>query len=491
MTTTPTPPPVISYGVQWKIKNGCPIGGMGTCLDRNEDGIVSIKNGEDESSEVELSPFHTEYKWSGVDISYDVRNPQGKVPLIGFEVSGYVFEYTERKSQSTEETEEEEPSYSIRPVPYKLVGLSIESSNPNGDKPWIFPDHYPVDQTLTPRQYGGVVLKNERGVNKKAGEYSTCGIDDGPRNDGLIAGTLGEVVSGYNYTDVFDQSEFRYIPFNSPAGDGDPPDVEVDDETPFKFLPYEPDVKDENGKVAPIYPMDSITAYLPDGRDTVTVTYTVTMIVEDERGRSLPLKNPVITISQDVSQDTSSIMDQINYLRQYCNYDNPGNHHPDDMAEYYPTAYPYTLVNGNYGLELGDTPTTRGTDFNEEPLMRGDIWYNPETKERKYWSVADVPNDLKIKHQGSRYRDRTEVDAIWIPETKKKCQMREDMPFGLLVDIKTLKGKVIEVSMNENSNPQNFKDGDVCAIAAGDYQAMIEISITDESQWVNYYIDQF
>ena len=488
MTSTPTPPPspVISYGVQWKIKKGCPTGGTDACLDRNSDGIVTIKNGEDESAEDELSPFHTQYKWSGVDISYDVRNPQGKVPLIGYKVSGYVFRYTETTSPNGGE-----PTYSITPVPYKLVGMSIESSNPNGDKPWVYPDEYPVDKKITPTQYGGVVLKNARSDSKEAGEYSSCGIDDGPKDDGIIMGSQGQVVSGYNYTDVFDQSEFRFIPFNSSAGDGNPPDVEVNDSNPFKFLPYEPSVKDTKGKAAPIYPMDSITAYLPDPRDSVTVTYNVTMIAEDKDGKRIQLINPVITIDHVVSQDTSSVMDQINYLRQYCNFDNPGNHHPDDMAEYYPTAYPYTLVNGNYGLDLGDTPSTRGTDFNEEPLQRGDIWYNPETNERKYWSVADVPTELKINHEGSKYRDKTGVDAIWRPETKKKCQSREKMPFGLMVDIKTLKGKVIEVKMNEESTPQNFKDGDVCTIASGDYQATIVISITNESQWVNYYIDQF
>ena len=103
-----------------------------------------------------------------------------------------------------------------------------------------------------------------------AGGRSECGLEDGPENDAIVPwvdnnGRSQEAISAYNYIDVFDDTEFSFIPMNSNDV------LTLADNEKFRFTPLYPDVVDQDGKAAPIYPMNTITTFKPDGRDSVTV----------------------------------------------------------------------------------------------------------------------------------------------------------------------------------------------------------------------------
>ena len=137
----------------------------------------------------------------------------------------------------------------------------------------------------------------------KAGELCDCGLEDGPKDDAIVPwrdsnGRAQEAISAYNYIDVFDECQFTFIPMNSNDT------LDLRDNEKFRFTPLYPDVLDENGKHAPIYPMNTIVSFLPDGRDNVTVTYKVEISVAfgegPRKGKEIPLDNPTATIKTDL-----------------------------------------------------------------------------------------------------------------------------------------------------------------------------------------------
>ena len=83
--------------------------------------------------------------------------------------------------------------------------------------------------------------------------------------------------AAYQYSKVFDQTEFRVIPDTFVLTD-DPPDVEVDN---MPEQPFDP----ENG----IFPYKSITSYKPDQRTAVKATFVLTTTLE---GKRIPIPGP-------------------------------------------------------------------------------------------------------------------------------------------------------------------------------------------------------
>lgn len=115
----------------------------------------------------------------------------------------------------------------------------------------------------------------------------------------VIFEPIKEYVSGYIYSRVFDQSRFRYIPRMS-GGTQVTYQGEVDIAVTgwFPDSPYAPE--------RDIYPMDSVTRVKPDGRESVTVTYTGTMTTD--------LATSTITVTQEVFQPTYNWGDLIQQL---------------------------------------------------------------------------------------------------------------------------------------------------------------------------------
>ena len=270
--------------------------------------------------------------------------------------------------------------------------------------------------------------------------------------------------------------------------------VDLKDNEKFRFTPLYPDVKDENDKAAPIYPMNTVTGFRPDGRDSVTVTYTVKFsAVFTQTGQEIPVENPEATIKQTCVQDVSDYGKQLENLFQYCNWNNPQNLTREELAPDYPTLYPYTLVNGFEGLGVGKTPTTRGDDTDNEPLERGDVWYNPQNNDRKYYNISDIPEELEVVEGGNGYKDKKDVLCVWMPPEDRCYNIKniEHIPFGLMCDIKTKDGEVVSATISDTGSPSGWSDGDMVAVTGGKNNARMKVSIKKEPGWTDNYVEVF
>ena len=479
MTTTPPIAGPIQYGVQWKLSKGYPVS-QGNKLQRNEDGFPIVEP-TDDGEETEISYLHTDYEWKSVELEFNAVTDRAVKPLINYTIKAKVFEYRISTSKPDDTQEEKETVEFIRFLEDVDITSKITSHDPNSGNTWVYPDDFDVVEPSTyPTQYGGVVLFDGGSVS---------GIDDGPNDDGIIQyntsnGTL-EVTSGYNYIDVFDRADFGYIPWNSFK------EVKIARGDTFRFQPVYEDLKDPYGLAAPIYPMNTITAFVPDDRDAVTVKYTVKIEARDKDGKSIDLENPEVTVNQTCTQDVSDYSNQVEQLLQYCNWSNPQNIPYDKFSDSYPNDYPYTLVNRFEGLQIGVTPDTRGEDTDYATLQRGDVWYDPDSDTRYYWSIADVPEDMDIVNPGTNYRDNDDVVCVWQPETSCNILENRSVPFGLLVNIKTKGGKIQSVSISADAVPQNFVDGDIVHVQGGDNNAKLRINITKPSRWVQTFISKY
>ncbi len=477
MTETPTPPVIFAqgYGVTWEVENG------GPDIETNLSDRLPF-------DEEEPDYFNTKFKWDSVELKYSAIGEDYE-PLGRFKVKAKVFAYTDTKDDTGTESRQ------IQYIDYTLVSLTITSDDPNSGGTWIYPDDYPEQQEDEnhPKQYGGVIMKNDTNKRRMRTEFSVCGLDGGDSGNGIVKWVstnrkIMEAISAYNYIDVFDDTEFSFIPMNS----NDP--VDLRDNEKFRFTPLYPDVKDENGKHAPIYPMNTVTTFRPDGRDSVTVTYTAKFsAMNTNTGIEIPLDNPVATIKQTCVQDVSDYAKQMENLFQYCNWNNPQQIDQEDFAPDYPIMYPYTNINGFEGLRTGQTPRTRGDDTDNSELERGDIWYNPNTNERKYYNISDVPESLEVTEGGHGYKDRKGVMCVWLPPQERcyKITEQSNIPFGLVCDIKTKDGEVVSATIADTGTPSGWADGDIVAVTGGKNDARLRISIKEEPGWIDNYVEVF
>ncbi len=122
----------------------------------------------------------------------------------------------------------------------------------------------------------------------------------------------------YDYFKVFDQSEFDHIP---PLSTYDAPPEE---NVRIPQIPWAPDAD------PPLFPIDAVTSFVPDEREQVTVTYSLTTVWSGG--------TDVITISQVVTQnqkDWKKILKEVIDRSYYTHNLNPWK--PDDRDPPDPT----------------------------------------------------------------------------------------------------------------------------------------------------------
>ena len=147
----------------------------------------------------ETSDFlNNQFTWPDIDITYNPFDHSGKVPLQGQKVKAKIML---QRTLPSGEVEYCDPDY-------RLNSISITSNLAR----YPYPDSQ-VDPN-TPTEYGGVIFYQDSSGNKKAGEYSECGIVEGFYQwmDSNLKSQ--STASGYIYVDVFDDTEFSYIPLN-------------------------------------------------------------------------------------------------------------------------------------------------------------------------------------------------------------------------------------------------------------------------------------
>ena len=514
----PLQPAIKEYGVIWKVNGGSaiysnnpidPFSGDQT-MERDEYGIpiipASSNTNDDRNPDTEAgkkSWYHTEYRWNNTEIFYDSGAPSSdpddrpESPLKGFSIEATAYEVTFQPG-APDGGDVEERTFS-RYVPFKVKSAKIYSRDPNDGGTWVYPDDYDaIEDPNHPKQYGGVILETDNvPVELGAEDYFKSGIDVGPKNDGYVSwtasdGSTREAYSNYSYLDVFDEAKFSYIPRNSYEN------KELTRGESFQYNPMYPDLKDANGLAAPIYPMNTITAFLPDGRDNVTVTYVVELtIVAIVNNKEIPVENPVVTIKQTVEQDTGNYIEQLENLSQYTQFTNPRGLSQDELSPNYNYDYPYTLVTP-YDVDPGVTPETRGEDTDFAPLQRGDVWYDGTT--RRTWNISDIPESITVTKEGNGYKSNTNVPAIYMVPTDEdgiplRCftldEPAEPIPSSLLVNTIAENGRIVSVTVSEDSSPTGWSDGDEIRIVGGNNNAMAKININNPAGWTEKFINKY
>jgi len=69
--------------------------------------------------------------------------------------------------------------------------------------------------------------------------------------------------------------------------------------------------------------------------------------------------------------------------------------------------------------------------------------------------------------------------------------MTETVATGLLVDIETKDGAIVEASISDTSNSMGWKDGDVIRVVGGNNNAELRIHIDNPPGWSNTFIDKY
>lgn len=460
MTETPGTPigqpigPPDGYFVEW---SGASQGGIDT------DPFFGPDDGDDTE---DTNFFPTNFNWPSVQVNFgDISTNYEQ------QIHGIV-----RKYWITVDKETGKKTMTPGSTSYELTKLTIESCNAGEDSGGSCGGSGEWKDEKYDNRYGGVFLYTEdTPVNKNKDDRSTCGT---------LGGSVGDVDSGYIYVLVFDKSEFEYYTMNSSKSEGR--FKEPFDDSAFQTTPLYTDVKDKFGKHAPIYPMDTITKFLPDDRETVYVKYTVKLEAK-VNNKKVNLENGQITIVHPVTQNTGSYGDKLQELLKYCNFSNPGDIDTDDFSQNYPINYPYTIISDG-------PPTERRTlDESDGSLKKGDVWYNPSSNQRQYYSVNDVPDDLKVEDSGKNYVDATNVQTALIPPESERCNPREDtsLPYGISVDINTSNGKITSAKVSEEDYPNmsNYSDGDILSVQGGNGQGKLKIVIdSNKDNWTTDYI---
>ena len=537
---TPNPAPItyLKYGIIWTLTNGnatyrCEgsLGGTDNVnMQRGDnqipiipecggeiganDGRNSTEGGEGEGGEEEvqqLSWFHTEYKWNNVEISYHYDSEEKKA-LKDFNVDATVYSLIETPGGPDDGSDEPQHTFN-QYESFRVNRCTIISEDPNSGGTWVFPDDYDVQVDPNyPKQYGGVILSADSTPGEyKAGETYRCGIDDGPNEDGKVAwinsnNKFQETFSAYNYVDVFDDVDFSYISRNT----YDNYKMAIDESFPMQ--PMDEDMKDANGLAAPVYPMNAITSFIPDPRESVKVTYKVSLDIDvlDKNGKVIKnavVENPDITITQIVEQDTSDYINQLSQLQAYCQFSNPKEFKLDELSPNYNYDYPYTMVRGYEGID--GFPTERGDDSTDgKKLKRGDVYIDNIPGGNRYtWSVGDIPETFTIIDGGSGYEDNDRAMAIYSfptdhsfdkerypngrPPRNFSVSNLTEIPVELYVEIETENGKIISAKMPENTDARGWKDGDTIRILGGKNNSELRVNISEGSGWSRKFINKY
>ena len=481
MTQTPgTTDPIIGfadgYYVEW---TGATAGG-------NDDGSTDEgETGGGNDNDTEEDFFPTQFTWPSVQVNIDDGNVEYAQSITGVVRS---YRLTERESGNL--------TLTWQNVPYTLTQLSINSCGTGGTEGGGCVEGNWQDPNFENR-YGGVFLFTEdTPVNKAAGEGSTCGT---------LGGGGGEdcAESGYTYAQVFDESELAYYLLNSGKSEGDIVGELIEGE-PFVFEPVYEDVEDEYGQKAPIYPMDAVISFYPDDRDEVFVTYNISMRAS-VNGSNVQLRNGDITITHKITQDTDSddFQEKLENILNLCNFPNPQDIEPQDFSHGYPVNYPYTIISE-------EEPTERFTNgYNckipDGPLEKGDVWYNPDTNERFYFDIVDIPDDVEVytftrnngeigRKVGRAYKTGTAIETIYEVPKSERCNpdANREIPYGLKVDITEVgnRGAIKGVKINNDErypNIANYSDGDIVLLPGGNGNAKLRVIINEKTRWIKDY----
>ena len=234
-----------------------------------------------------------------------------------------------------------------------------------------------------------------------------------PQPQDVVGGaqtTAGGITDGtkYAYLKVFDEAQLEWLPRCSTYKQkvitkGMMPDGEVKPELPF-----------------PWYPMDTVTALVPDERENLTITYTVT--TQYQVGNPLtgiidenaPVQTYSFNITQECTQDPNITEGDIKAILDKCYFTHGFQH-----IQLYEVKAPPNY--DEYGIPIGEVKEpeyslneeqTESVGFNVYDL-ENTVWvYNKIDKVPEYEADSEIVLDDTVAEGIEQTKDYSEIIAI-------------------------------------------------------------------------------
>ena len=193
----------------------------------------------------------------------------------------------------------------------------------------------------------------------------------------------------YDYLRVFDQAEISYLPRCATIN------------TPFVENSYLPSMDVDPDLPEPKYPMDALSAFVPDDRDSVTITYQVTTVYQPKLtllGTGYgPQQTFTFNITQTCTQEINNLKDKVKAALNKCYFTNKLRH-----IQLYDNDAP-----ANYDSE--------GNQIGEviEPIYEVDKEASEQVGRNIYklvnsvWSGKDETDEDTIRREVKRQRQRS------------------------------------------------------------------------------------
>lgn len=194
--------------------------------------------------------------------------------------------------------------YQITPELY-AINNAVDPDDPGYDPS---DPNQPLYETLIDTYTHSLVMD----TNQRDQIHPAIELYDGAAGVTAVAGIIDGTY--YVYPVVFQDSQFCYLPRCSTAtGQGEKC---IAGEGVFPLEPYDPDCS------PPIYPMDSITAFVPSGQTEAVITYTCTWTYNLGTTPTSATQSHVLTLNQKVLAPSANWQELMMQMMSYTYFYN-------------------------------------------------------------------------------------------------------------------------------------------------------------------------
>jgi hypothetical protein len=290
---------------------------------------------------------------------------------------------------------------------YWKLEEDLEGGNPT-KVPWGWKL---VSQTIVKKSPSRQVFTTDLGTELFPIEPQTITV---PLVGGSSLSTQGGITDGtkYDYLRVFNQAELSWLPRCSTIN------TEFVEDTYLPSLDVDPDLPE------PKYPMDALSAFVPDDREEVTITYEITttykaatpLASSNDYG---PTQTHTFTITQKCTQEINNLKDKIKAALNRCYFTHGFTH-----IQLYDNEAP-----ANYDSE--------GNQIGEviEPIYKLDeertemVGYDVYQLVNSVWSGNDETDLESIKEEEDRQRKQIEEMMIGMDQLIENSQKEYESEF--------------------------------------------------------------
>ena len=251
---------------------------------------------------------------------------------------------------------------------------------------------------------------------------------------GASSGT-GGILSDtqYDYLRVFDQAEISYLPRCATIN------------TQFVENSYLPSMDVDPDLPEPKYPMDALSAFVPDDRDSVTITYQVTTVYQPKLTLLAndygPQQTFTFNITQTCTQEINNLKDKVKAALNKCYFTNKLRH---------------------IQLYDNDAPANYDSDGNQigeviEPIYEVDVETSNAVGRTIYqlvnsvWSGKDDTDEDTIRKEVKRQRQRSKEMMEGMDELIRQAEKGYLAEFEELEKVEKEQAEVIKVNKDRKT----------------------------------------